>query len=29
MPWTREKNILCHYLFGDKIMQNDESKNLT
>ena len=22
MPWTREKNILRHYLFGDKIIQN-------
>ena len=22
MPWTREENILRHYLFGDKIIQN-------
>ena len=22
MPWTREDNIFCHYLFGDKIIQN-------
>ena len=22
MPWTREKDILRHYLFGDKIIQN-------
>ena len=22
MPWTREKNILCPYLFGDKIIRN-------
>ena len=21
MPWTREKNILRHYLFGDKIIR--------
>ena len=29
MPWTnQEKNILCHYLFGDKITQNRGSKIL-
>ena len=22
MPWTREENILRHYLFGDKILEN-------
>ena len=22
MPWTREGNILCHYLLEDKIIQN-------
>ena len=22
IPWTRKKNILRHYLFGDKILQN-------
>ena len=22
MLWTREENILCHYLFGNKIIQN-------
>ena len=26
MPWTREENILRHYLFGDKIIQNRASK---
>ena len=27
MPWTREKNILRHYIFGDKIIQNCASEN--
>ena len=22
MPWSREENILLHYVFGDKIIQN-------
>ena len=22
MPWTKGKNILRHYLFGNKIIQN-------
>ena len=26
MPWTEEKNILHHYLFGNEIIQNGVSK---
>ena len=26
MPWKREENILCNYLFGDKIIQNFAKK---